>query len=144
NDDAGALFHARRFWVPAFAGMTMLGGGGRAVKVRLHLLISAVVVCSLPFLSVAQAQTLDYSLFDPAPDDALRPFCTDRPTKGTGPCTVDAGHLQIESDIFNATQQNSDGAVTDTYLYTNPTFRLGLTESLDLELNIVPDEEVVT
>src|SRR5438552_15845393 len=104
--------------------MTMLGGGRRAVKVRLHLLISAVVVCSLPFLSVAQAQTLDYSLFDPAPDAALRPFCTDRPTNGTGPCTVDAGHLPIESDAFNATLPNSDGAVTDPYLYAHPNPKL--------------------
>ena len=113
------------------------------MKVRLHLLISAVVVCSLPFLSVAQAQTLDYSLFDPAPDAALRPFCTDRPTKGTGPCTVDAGHLQIESYVFNATLQNSDGVVTDTYLYTNPNLKLGITEDLDVELNVSPYVEIV-
>lgn len=95
----------------------------------------------------AQAQSAnspDYSLFNPAPDDQLRPFCTDRPTKGTGPCTVDAGHLQIESDIFNATLQNSGGMVTDTYLYTNPNFRFGLTDTVDLELNFAPDVEVVT
>jgi hypothetical protein len=86
----------------------------------------------------------DYSLFNPVPDDALRPFCTDRPTKGTGPCTVDAGRLQIESDMFNATLQNSAGVVTDTYLYTNPNFRLGLTQNLDVELNFSPFVEVVT
>jgi hypothetical protein len=95
----------------------------------------------------ARAQTAngpEYSVFNPVADNDLRPFCTDRPTKGTGPCTVDAGHLQIESDLFNASLQNSDGEVTDTYLYTNPTFRLGLTETLDVELNIAPYEEVVT
>ncbi|HLY07164.1 MAG TPA: transporter [Rhizomicrobium sp.] len=97
--------------------------------------------------SAGRAQSTDtsgYSLFDAVPDDQLRPFCTDRPTKGTGPCTVDAGHLQIESDIFNATLQNSDGVVTDTYLYTNPNFRLGLTQNLDVELNFSPYVEVVT
>ena len=97
-------------------------------------------------LSPTAAQTTDssnYSLFDPVPDDQLRPFCTDRPTKGTGPCTVDAGHLQIESDIFNAMLQNSDGVVTDTYLYANPNFRLGLTQNLDIELNFSPYVEVV-
>jgi hypothetical protein len=57
---------------------------------------------------------------------------------------VDAGHLQIELDIFNATLQNSDGVISDTYLYTNPTFRLGVSENLDVELNIAPYEEVVT
>jgi hypothetical protein len=105
------------------------------------------LICFALFASSAMAQEMtagEYSLFNPVPDDALRPFCTDRPTKGTGPCTVDAGHLQIESDIFNATLQNSDGVVTDTYLYTNPNFRLGLAQNLDVELNFSPDVEVVT
>ena len=44
----------------------------------------------------------------------LRPFCTDRPTKSDGACTVDAGHFQIESDLFNATPQRSQGVTTDT------------------------------
>lgn len=98
-------------------------------------------------ISAVLAQTADtsaYSLFNPVPDNQLRAFCTDRPTKGTGPCTVDAGHLQIESDIFNATLQNGEGVVTDTYLYTNPNFRLGLAQNLDIELNFSPYVEVVT
>jgi hypothetical protein len=109
--------------------------------------IGVILVGSVLQFSAAHAETadaLDYSIFNPAPDDVLRPFCTDRPTKGTGPCTVDAGHLQIESDFFNATLQNNNGVVVDTYLYTNPTFRLGLAENVDVELNIAPYEEVVT
>jgi hypothetical protein len=108
---------------------------------------STILVPLLLWVSGAHAQivtTSSYSLFNPVPDDALRPFCTDRPTKGTGPCTVDAGHLQIESDIFNATMQNSDSVVTDTYLYTSPNFRLGITDNVDVELNFSPDVEVVT
>ena len=85
-----------------------------------------------------------YGLFDPVPDSDLRPFCTDRPTKGTGPCTVDAGHLQIESDILNETLQNSDGVVSDTTVYTSPNFRLGLTDSVDVEANISPFVDVWT
>jgi hypothetical protein len=81
-------------------------------------------------------------VFDPVPDGAMRPFCTDRPTKGTGPCTVDAGHLQIESDIFNATFQDSAGIETDTYLYTSPNFRLGISDRMDVELNISPFVEI--
>jgi len=107
----------------------------------------AILLASCLLDPAAQAQTVqipDYSLFNPVPDDALRPFCTDRPTKGTGPCTVDAGHLQIESDIFNATLQNTDGVVTDTYLYTNPNFRLGITQNMDVELNFSPYVQVAT
>jgi hypothetical protein len=85
-----------------------------------------------------------FSLFDPAPDSDLRAFCTDRPTKGTGPCTVDAGHLQIESDIFNATIANAGGTTTDTDVFTSPNFRLGLTDTVDAEINISPFVQVVT
>src|SRR5438477_12745468 len=109
--------------------------------------LSTILAAFLLLVPAVRAQTTDtagYSLFNPTPDNALRPFCTDRPTKGTGPCTVDAGHLQIESDLFNATLQNSDGAVTDTYLYTNPNLKLGITENLDVELNVSSYVEVVT
>ncbi len=83
-----------------------------------------------------------YTLFNPTPDSAERNFCTDRPTKSTGPCTVDAGHIQIESDVFNATFDRSFGLDTNTYLFTNPTVKLGVTNTVDVELNIVPYEQI--
>lgn len=86
----------------------------------------------------------DYSLFNPVPDADLRPFCTDRPTKGTGTCTVDAGHIQIESDVFNVTLQNNDGITTDTTVYTSPNFRLGIMDNTDVEMNLSPFVEVTT
>ncbi len=69
---------------------------------------------------------------------ALRPLCTDRPTKSTAPCTVDAGHVQIESDLFNFTDDHSGGGDVKTYLFTNPTIKYGLTANLDAEINMVP------
>ena len=83
-----------------------------------------------------------YSLFNPAPADKLRGLCTDRPTKSTGPCTVDAGHWQVESDLYNLTYQRDSGVSTTTELFTNPTLKLGLTDNLDVEANIVPFEQV--
>ena len=83
-----------------------------------------------------------YSLFSPVPADKLRGLCTDRPTKSTGPCTVDAGHWQAESDIYNVTVQRDAGITTTTELFTNPTLKLGLTDSLDAEVNIAPFERV--
>lgn len=83
-----------------------------------------------------------YDLFNPTPDDQLRSFCTDRPTKSTGPCTVDAGHFQVESDVFNITYDHQGGVDTTTTLYTNPTFKLGLTDTLDFEVNIAPWQTV--
>jgi hypothetical protein len=85
-----------------------------------------------------------FSLVDPTPEADLRAFCTDRPTKSTGPCTVDAGHFQVESDVFNLTYDTSGGADTTTVLYTNPTLKLGLTNTIDAEINIAPWETVTS
>jgi len=75
---------------------------------------------------------------------ALRPLCPDRPSKGTAVCTVDAGHWQIESDILNETHDVSGAVTTDAWLYTNPTLKLGLTDSFDIEANIAPYVRVRT
>lgn len=103
-----------------------------------------IVVASAARADDGASPASGYSLFDPVPDAAMRPFCTDRPTKGTGPCTVDAGHLQIESDIVNVTFQNSGDIDTDTYVYTSPNIRLGISSNTDVELNISPFVEVQT
>src|SRR5258706_6643035 len=42
-----------------------------------------------------------YSLFDPTPDDLMRKFTPDRPTKGFSVRTVDAGHFELETDVIN-------------------------------------------
>ncbi|MGH7012223.1 MAG: transporter [Caulobacteraceae bacterium] len=69
---------------------------------------------------------------------SLGPICTDRPTKSTAPCTVPAGHFQIESDVFNFTVDETGGADTETWLVTNPTLKYGLTDRLDIEVNWAP------
>jgi hypothetical protein len=85
-----------------------------------------------------------YTLFNPTPAAAERAFCTDRPTKSTGTCTVDAGHLQYETDLVNYTYDREGGVTTQTWLYTNPTLKLGVTNTLDLEVNMAPWETIST
>lgn len=80
----------------------------------------------------------------PTQKPQLRAFCTDRPTKANAACTVDAGHFQLETDAFNASFDHQDGVDTDTYLYTNPTLKYGLTDTTDLEVNWAPYETVRT
>jgi hypothetical protein len=63
-------------------------------------------------------------------------------TKSNLPCTVDAGHFQYESDIFNWTYARTDGETVNNYLIPNPTFKVGLTNRMDVELNIAPVEIV--
>jgi hypothetical protein len=85
-----------------------------------------------------------YNLLNPTPDDKLRSFCTDRPTKSNSACTVDVGHFQYEADAFNWTYNHNGSVTQNTYLYTNPTFKVGLTNRSDIEFNIAPFEEINT
>jgi hypothetical protein len=74
----------------------------------------------------------------------LRALCTDRPTKTNSPCTVDPGHFQLETDFANVTVDHSGGADTTTVLYTNPTLKYGVSDTVDLEASIVPYETIVS
>ena len=65
--------------------------------------------------------------------ETLRDLCPDRPAKGTAPCTVDAGHLQLEMDLVDVTHDRSAGARSTTTLLASPQLKLGLTPNLDLE-----------
>ena len=66
----------------------------------------------------------------------MRSFSTDRPTKSNVPYTVDAGHFQYETDLVNYTHQVTGSTHTDTLLVPNPTFKVGLTNNADLEVNV--------
>jgi hypothetical protein len=83
-----------------------------------------------------------YTFSSPTPVDLERAFCPDRPTKSTGPCTVDAGHFELESNLFNATFDRSGGQNTNTFLFSNPTLKLGVTNTTDFEVNWAPFERV--
>ncbi|MEO8925799.1 MAG: transporter, partial [Caulobacteraceae bacterium] len=120
---------------------------------RLWGSIGAALVAALALPAIAQETSAappaapppdksGFALFNPTPEADLRALCTDRPTKSTSPCTVDAGHFQIESDLANVTVDRNSGATTTTWLATNPTLKLGLTNTVDVELNIVPLEIV--
>src|ERR1700676_3207381 len=53
-----------------------------------------------------------YSLFNPTPDDQMRKFTPDRPTKGFSVRTVDAGHFELETDLVNYTYSKYLGIAT--------------------------------
>ena len=76
----------------------------------------------------------DYTLFDPTPDDAMRKFAPDRPAKGFSVRTVDAGHVEIETDVVNYTYSNYQGTITRSIQALDPNFKLGLTDWMDVEV----------
>jgi Putative MetA-pathway of phenol degradation len=99
--------------------------------------LPAIALLTLLMLSWARADDVDksgYTLFDPTPDDLLRKFAPDRPTKGFSVRTIDAGHFEIETDLVNYTYSNSFGVTARNYQGLDPTFKLGLTNWMDFEV----------
>jgi hypothetical protein len=84
-----------------------------------------------------------YTLFNPTPADSLRPLSSDRIGGAGNPFTVDAGHVQIESDLVNwytYIQRGTfpNGTTYDYYeqeLSWSPTIKLGLCNSADFEVS---------
>jgi hypothetical protein len=107
-----------------------------------EVLVVAGFLACLPFAGAACAEDAapaqGYTLFNPAPDDQLRPLCTDRPGKGTSACTVDAGHVQIEVDAFDQSLDRQGPLDTTTTLIGSPTIKLGITDTADIELTLTP------
>jgi hypothetical protein len=86
--------------------------------------------------SKAKPDKNQYWLLNPVPTDQMRSFSTDRPTKSNVPYTVDAGHLQYETDLVNFTHQVAGSVHANTILMPNPTFKVGVTNNADLEINV--------
>ena len=113
-----------------------------------RILIAASLAAAIPAVSARaqqgpapQADTpapapdkSGYTVFNPTPDSALRSFNTDRPTKSNSPVTVDAGHVQYESDLFNYTHSNVGGVSTRLYTAFDPVLKVGLTNWADFEV----------
>ncbi len=110
---------------------------------RKLLLLTALSV-SLPLgFAVANDVVLDksqYTLFNPVPDNQLRDFATDRPTKSFSPYTVDAGHFQYETDLafYTYDHHNETNVTLSNLTLFNTTAKLGLTQHTDLELAFAP------
>jgi hypothetical protein len=92
---------------------------------------------------VAQAAEPDksqYTLFNPTPDRLLRDLTTDRPDTTESPFTVDAGRVQVETNIFGYTRSRPDidGTVTDSYDFLVTNVRVGLTHNSEFNFVFQP------
>jgi hypothetical protein len=75
-----------------------------------------------------------YWLFDPVPETHLRSFHTDRPGSANTPYTVDAGHIQLELELVNCSEQPTLPGKNKNLNYPNPNFRVGVTNSIEVFL----------
>ncbi len=83
-----------------------------------------------------------YSLLNPTPDKDLRDFNPDRPGKITSPFTIDAGRLDIESDVVSYLRSDVQGITKRSFEVTDPTLKLGVLSTVDVEMTLNGDEFV--
>jgi hypothetical protein len=69
----------------------------------------------------------------PAGADDLGPICPDRPGKGTSPCTLAAGHAQLELGLFDESLQRRSGVTTNTGNAGALLVKYGASDSWDVE-----------
>ena len=79
-------------------------------------------------LHLASALVATATLLSPA--TTVRPLTTDRPTLTFAPTSVDAGHLQLETDVLLGAYNGDDGSIA----IGGSTLRVGLTSQTDLQL----------
>ena len=77
-----------------------------------------------------------YTLFDPTPDDEMRKFTPDRPTKGFSVRTIDAGHFELETDFVSYTYSKYLGIATHSVEAFDPTLKIGITNWADFEIQL--------
>lgn len=79
-----------------------------------------------------------YNLLNPTPRGQMREMTTDRPDKTESPFTVDAGHFQIEADLFSYSVDRHNAVRTDTrvesFSVAPVNLKAGLLNNLDLQI----------
>ncbi len=74
----------------------------------------------------------------PAFAGELRDLCPDRPGLGTPPCTVDAGHVMIETGLVDWTHDRRPESATDSWLIGATLVRFGLGATTEAQLEWSP------
>jgi len=71
-------------------------------------------------------------------EDGARDLCANRPGRGSPPCVLDVGRFQVEASFVDFTHDKQAGAVTDTTLYGDLAFRLGVTATGEAQVAFSP------
>jgi hypothetical protein len=89
-----------------------------------------------------------YHLFNPTPREVMREMSTDRPDKTESPYTVDAGHFQIESDLFAYAHAHDTSAGAnlrgDSWSFATLNLKAGLCNFSDFQVVLFPYNRVRT
>jgi hypothetical protein len=72
------------------------------------------------------------------------PICADRPGKATSACTVPTGRWQIETGFADWTLQKGGGERDTSLAIGETTFKYGLSNSTDIEVDVTPWERATS
>src|SRR5271163_748211 len=114
--------------------------GGRQPVARIFGIVLALMGC-LECVKLADEDDTNkpfadkggYNLFNPTPLALMRELTPDRPDKTESPCTVDAGHFQLEMDFANYTYNDSGGTATRAWNVAPFNIKAGLLNNVDLQ-----------
>lgn len=103
-------------------------------SVAAALALAATVTASVAAEETAPNKSQYTLFFNRTPGSELRDMSTDRPDKTESPHTVDAGGIQIETDLVAYTRDREDGVTTETLDILPFNLKLGLTHDSDLQI----------
>lgn len=82
----------------------------------------------------ADSSKSNYNLLHPTPKNLMRDFETDRPDVTESAYSVDAGHFQVETDLFKTEHYHLDKTKTNNNYYNTANVKMGITNFLDLQV----------
>lgn len=83
-----------------------------------------------------------FNLFHPTPRDLMRSLETDRPDQTESPITVDAGHFQVEADLFSYLEAEDDNLRQQEIVAPLLNLKVGLLNRMDLQVVLQPYSRV--
>ena len=84
--------------------------------------------------SSSQSAAKKYSLFHPVHRDKMKKMSTDRPDVTESAYTAEAGHFQVEADLFKHVRNKTENLLNTQNIYNLANFKIGLTENTDIQL----------
>ena len=75
-----------------------------------------------------------YNLFHPTPKNLMRDFNTDRPDVTESAYSVDAGHFQVETDLFKTAHFKLKNTKKVDNYFNAANIKIGITNTLDFQL----------
>jgi Putative MetA-pathway of phenol degradation len=116
--------------------MARCGDNAAALAMKKTCFFILLAACVL--VNMTSAIASEYSLFNPTPDAQLRPMTTERPSKTDSPYSLDAGRVQMETNLYGYVQNDDCVSANCSqsrqhFLGGSTNLRIGVTDNTDMQ-----------